>query len=101
MIANIFKNLWRTVETPEEKNALFVFQIVFQIIIQVISNQIDLWVTDQKAVSLQKNTVLALMFIRIAFQRNYLTILIPCFFRMLIIKAGITAKYCATSFLKR
>jgi hypothetical protein len=100
-IADIFKNLWKTVESAEEKNALLVFQIIFQTVIQVISMQIEEWIKDRKSISLNKNSVLALIFVRIAFQRDYLTILIPCFFRILIIKAGIAAKFYATMFLKK
>lgn len=100
-IADIFKNLWKTVESAEEKNALLIFQIIFQIVIQVVSIQIEEWIKDRKAQSLNKNTVLALIFIRIAFQRDYLTILIPCFFRIMIIKAGISAKFYASMFLKK
>jgi hypothetical protein len=99
---DIIKKLWKTAETPEEKTSLFVFQLIFQLLIQVSTDQIEAWMKDDgHGVSVQPDTVLVLVFVRLALANDYASIFTPCYFRILLIKAGLTAKFLTDSYLDK
>lgn len=105
---NIFKELWKTVEHPEEKLSLLIFQFLFQIIIDVITEQVEAWMYSEpqnnnslKTLALNESTVLALLLVRVLFKHDYCGMLIPCFFRTMIVKSGLMAKFRSHLYLKK
>ncbi len=95
--------MWKTVEHAEEKLALLIFQFLFQISIDIFTEQVEEWIVKfpDSNISLNETTISALLFIRSVLQRDHCGMLIPCFFRTIIVKGGMMAKFYSHLYLQK